>query len=264
MSEGPVKLDTSIPHSARVWNYLLGGKDNYPPDREVGEAILQMFPDIAHLARLQRLFLVRAVQYLANEAGIRQFLDVGTGLPTADNTHEVAQRAAPESRIVYVDNDPLVLVHAQALLTSAPGGATDYIQADVRDPEGILAGARKTLDFDKPIALMMLGILGQLPDSDQPRAVLKVFMDALPAGSYLALSDGTDTSDSLNAAIATYNANSASSYHLRGPDQIAAFFDGLELIEPGVVPTSKWRMDAPDIGGDPQDVDAICGIGRKV
>lgn len=151
MSDGPVKLDTSVPHSARVWNYLLGGKDNYPPDREVGEAILQMFPDIAHLARLQRLFLVRAVQYLANEAGMRQFLDVGTGLPTADNTHEVAQRAAPESRIVYVDNDPLVLVHAQALLTSAPGGATDYIQADVRDPEGILAGARKTLDFDKPI-----------------------------------------------------------------------------------------------------------------
>jgi hypothetical protein len=262
MTDGHAKLNTSEPHSARVWNYLLGGKDNYPADREVGEVILKMFPDIAHLARLQRLFLARAVNYLAREEGVRQFLDIGTGLPTADNTHEVAQRVAPESRIVYVDNDPLVLVHAQALLTSAPGGVTDYIEADVRNPEVILAGAAKTLDFDQPVALMMLGILGQLPNSDNPQAVLNALMDPLPSGSFLALSDGTDTSKSLNDAIATYNQNSASSYHLRSPEQIARFFDGLDLVEPGVVPITFWRPDPTDIGG-PEDIEAYGGIGRK-
>lgn len=255
------RLDSSVPHSARVWNYLLGGKDNYPPDREVGEVIMRMFPDIAQLARLQRTFLARAVHYLTAEAGIRQFLDIGTGLPTADNTHEVAQREIPEARIVYVDNDPLVLVHAQALLTSAPGGVTDYIEADIRDPERILEGAAETLDFDQPIALMMLGILGQLPDRERPHEILTKLLAALPSGSYLALSDGTDTSKSLNAAIATYNTSSASSYHLRSPDRIAAYFEGLELVEPGVVPTSRWRLDAPQIGHE--SVDAICGVGRK-
>ena len=161
----PPRLDTSSAHSARVWNYLLGGKDNFAADREVGDMILQMFPGIAHIARLQRRFLGRAVRYLAGEAGIRQFLDIGTGLPTADNTHQIAQQLAPESRIVYVDNDPLVLVHARALLTSAPGGMTSYIEADVRDTEEILGEAAGTLDFSQPIALMMLGIMGQLPDS---------------------------------------------------------------------------------------------------
>jgi hypothetical protein len=225
--------------------------------------IVQMFPDIALLARLQRRFLVRAVRYLAEEAGIRQFLDIGTGLPTVDNTHEVAQRIAPESRIVYVDNDPLVLVHAQALLTSTPEGACAYLDADVRDPEGILEVAAKTLDFSKPIALTMLGILGQIPDSDEPEAVVGRFLDALPPGSYLALSDGTDTNAALNQAISVYNANSASSYHLRGPERIAAYFKGLEVIEPGIVPTSQWHPEPVDVGRDPSDVDAICGIGRK-
>ena len=155
----PPRLDTSTAHSARVWNYLLGGKDNFAADREVGDMILQMFPGIAHIARLQRRFLARAVRYLAGEAGIRQFLDIGTGLPTADNTHQIAQQVAPESRIVYVDNDPLVLVHARALLTSAPGGMTSYIEADVRDTEEILGEAARTLDFGQPIALMMLGVV---------------------------------------------------------------------------------------------------------
>ena len=159
----PPRLDTSTAHSARVWNYLLGGKDNFAADREVGDLVLRMFPGIAHLARLQRRFLARAVRFLAGEAGIRQFLDIGTGLPTADNTHQIAQQVAPESRIVYVDNDPLVLVHARALLTSAPGGMTSYIEADVRDTEEILGEAARTLDFGQPIALMMLGIMGQLP-----------------------------------------------------------------------------------------------------
>ncbi|GII76306.1 hypothetical protein Sru01_12880 [Sphaerisporangium rufum] len=259
----PPKLDTSNPHSARVWNYLLGGKDNYAADREIGDVILRMFPDIARIARLQRRFLVRAVTYLAGEAGVRQFLDIGTGLPTADNTHEVAQRVAPESRVVYVDNDPLVLVHANALLTSTPPGVTDYIEADVREPDLILARAAETLDFDKPIALMLLGVMGQLPDAESPGAIVERLVGALPPGSYLALSDGTDTSESLNQAISTYNANSASSYHLRSPEAIARFFTGLEQVEPGVVPTSQWRPEVTDIGGDPKAVDAICGVARK-
>jgi hypothetical protein len=259
----PPKLDTSVAHSARVWNYLLGGKDNFAADREAGELILRMFPSIAFIARVQRAFLARAVGYLAGEAGIRQFLDVGTGLPTADNTHEVAQRAAAESRIVYVDNDPLVLVHARALLTSAPGGVTSYVDADVRDPEKILAGAAQTLDFGQPVALMMLGIMGQIPDSDDPRSIVSRLLGALPPGSYLALSDGTSTSASLNEAIRVYNQNSASSYHLRSPGQIAGFFDGLTLVPPGVVTTSRWRPSASDIGGDPPEVDAVCGVGRK-
>ncbi|WP_328931562.1 MULTISPECIES: SAM-dependent methyltransferase [unclassified Streptomyces] len=264
-SEDPLadRLQLDRPHSARVWNFLLGGKDNYAADREAGEMIVQMFPDIALLARLQRRFLVRAVRYLTEEAGIRQFLDIGTGLPTVDNTHEVAQRIAPESRIVYVDNDPLVLVHAQALLTSTPEGACAYLEADVRDPEQILEVAAKTLDFSQPIALTMLGILGQIPDSDEPEAVVSRFLEALPPGSYLALSDGTDTNAALNQAISVYNANSASSYHLRGPERIEAFFTGLEVIEPGIVPTSQWHPEPVDVGRDPSDVDAICGIGRK-
>jgi hypothetical protein len=257
------RLDTSVAHSARVWTYLLGGKDNYAADREIGDVILQAFPDIAHIARLQRRFLGRAVRYLAGEAGIRQFLDIGTGLPTADNTHEVAQRVAPEARIVYVDNDPLVLVHADALLTSAPGGVTSYIEADVRDPGKILHEAARTLDFGEPIAVMMLGILGQIPDSDEPGSIVTRLLDSVPSGSYLALSDGTNTSPALNEAIAAYNQNSASSYHLRGPGQIAEFFDGLTLVPPGIVTTSKWRPDVQDTGGEPREVDAICGIGRK-
>ncbi|MFJ9630820.1 SAM-dependent methyltransferase [Streptomyces sp. NPDC101175] len=265
-SEDPLadRLQLDRPHSARVWNFLLGGKDNYAADREAGEMIVKMFPDIALLARLQRGFLVRAVHYLAAEAGIRQFLDVGTGLPTVDNTHEVAQRIAPESRIVYVDNDPLVLVHAQALLTSTPEGACAYVEADVRDPETILEAATRTLDFSKPIALTMLGILGQIPDSDEPEAVVARFLEALPPGSYLALTDGTDTNQALNQAISVYNDNSASSYYLRSPERVTAFFEGLEPVEPGIVPISQWRPEPVDVGQGPSDVDTICGIGRKV
>src|ERR1700722_11048398 len=176
------EIDSSVPHSARVWNYWLGGKDNYEPDRMVGDQVMAMFPDITKLARADRAFLGRAVRYLAGEAGIRQFLDIGTGLPTADNTHQIAQQMAPESRIVYVDNDPLVLVHARALLTSAPGGMTSYIEADVRDTEEILGEAAHTLDFGQPIALMMLGIMGQLPDSAGPRSIVATLLGALPPG----------------------------------------------------------------------------------
>jgi hypothetical protein len=256
------RLDTTIAHSARVWNYLLGGKDNFAADREAGDMVLQMFPGFVRLARLQRRFLVRAVGYLASEAGIRQFLDIGTGLPTADNTHEVAQAAAPQSRVVYVDNDPMVLVHAKALLASAPGGATSYIEADVRDPDPILAEAARTLDLSQPVGLVMLGIMGQLPDSAGPHALLRRYLAALSTGSCLALCDGTDTSPELNEAIAIYNKNSASSYHLRSPEQIGAFFDGLALASPGLVPASLWR--SRDADGDPSGIDpTVCGVAFK-
>jgi hypothetical protein len=261
--EAPPQLDISVAHSARVWNYLLDGKDNFAADREVGDLILKMFPDIAHIARVQRRFLARSVRYLAAEAGIGQFLDIGTGLPTANNTHQVAQQIAPQARIVYVDNDPLVLVHARALLTSAPGGVTSYLEADVRDPAAIVREAAKTLDFSRPVALMMLGIMGQIDDADEPGSIVAWLLDALPAGSYLALSDGTDTSPEMNQAIAAYNQNSASSYHVRRPAQIAGFFAGLDLVPPGVVTTSRWRPDIRDAGEAPREVPSICGVGRK-
>ncbi|MFI9625964.1 SAM-dependent methyltransferase [Streptomyces sp. NPDC052042] len=258
------RIRTDRPHSARVWNYLLGGKDNYAVDHEMGDMILKAFPEFAAIARLQRSFLARAVHFLTAEAGIRQFLDIGTGLPTANNTHEVAQRVAPESRIVYVDNDPLVLAHARALLTSTPEGACAYIDADVRDVDAILADAANTLDFSKPVGLTMLGIMGQLPDEDDPWGLVDRLLAALPPGSYLALSDGTNTSDSLNQAVSSYNANSASSYHLRSPERIADFFHGLELVEPGVVKSSAWRPD-PSLGGaDESEGHAVSGVGLKV
>jgi S-adenosyl methyltransferase len=259
----PPRLDTGVPHSARVWNYLLGGKDNFAADREICDVLMQIFPGIIHIAREQRRFLVRSVRYLAGEAGIRQFLDIGVGLPVGASTHQVAQEIAPESRIVYVDNDPLVLVHARALLTSAPGGMTSYIEADVRDTGEILEQAARTLDFGQPAALMMLGIMGQLPDSAGPGAVVTRLLEPLAPGSCLALSDGTDTSPALNQAIAVYNQNSASSYHLRSPEQIARFFDGLTLVPPGVVTTSRWRPEIVDASTEPREVDAICGVGRK-
>jgi hypothetical protein len=259
--QAPV-IDTSVPHSARVWNYWLGGKDNYEVDRMAGDQVMAIAPDIIRLARADRAFLRQATSYLVSEAGIRQFLDVGTGLPTADNTHQVAQAIAPESRIVYVDNDPLVLVHARALLTSTPEGACDYIDADVRDPGKILAAAARTLDFSKPIAVMMLGVLGQIPDSDNPRAIIAAMLAAVPSGSYLAISDGVSTNSSLREAAQRLAETSRNWYHLRSPEQITAFFDGLELVEPGVVPLARWRPDAARFN-DTGEVTGLGGVGRK-
>ena len=258
----PSRIDTSTAHSARIYNYWLGGKDNFPADREAAEAAMAASPGIVADVRANRAFLTRAVRYLVAEAGVRQFLDIGTGLPTADNTHEVAQAVAPESRIVYVDNDPLVLVHARALLTSTREGACDYIDADLRDTGKILAGAAKTLDFTRPVALMMLGIVGQIPNSDHPESIIKRLMDALPAGSYLTLSDGVNTSETFTEAVRHYNENSASTYHPRSPEQITSFFEGLEPVEPGVVPLMQWRPEAtpfPDTG----EVPGYGGMGRK-
>ncbi|WP_026410955.1 SAM-dependent methyltransferase [Actinomadura oligospora] len=256
-------IDTNVPHSARVWNYWLGGKDNYPADREVGEKVRAVYPAIVDVARHSRLFLGRAVRFLASDVGIRQFLDIGTGLPTADNTHEVAQRVAPESRIVYVDNDPLVLVHARALLSSTPEGACDYLAADVRDPGTILRQAAKTLDLTRPVALMMLGILGNIWDDAEAMAIRDQLMKALPSGSYLVLEDGTDAVDPDAAADAERTrAEAGDPYRLRTPEQIAAFFHDLDLLDPGIVSVSHWRPE-PNRWGPPPEVTAFCGVALK-
>jgi hypothetical protein len=255
-------LNTSVPHSARIWNYLLGGKDNYQADREAGNMVAQVFPGMVTLTRQSRLMLVRVVEYLAGEAGIRQFLDIGTGLPTASNTHQVAQQVARESRIVYVDNDPMVLVHARALLTSTPEGACAYIDADVRDPEAIVPQAARTLDFTRPTALMLMGILGLVSDYDQARSIVSQLMAVLPSGSYLAVYDGADTDPAYVQAIAGYNANSAAvPYTPRSPEQIGHYLDGLEIVPPGVVTVSQWRH--PE-GDNPPDVACVGGVGRKL
>ncbi|WP_174550900.1 SAM-dependent methyltransferase [Actinomadura latina] len=261
-------IDSTVPHSARVWNYFLGGKDNYPVDREMGDQYQRLFPEIISIARTDRAFLGRAVRHLAGEAGVRQFLDIGTGLPTMDNTHEVAQRVAPESRIVYVDSDPLVLAHAQALLASSPEGACDYIDADLREPDKILAAAAGTLDFGRPIAIMLLGILHFVPDFDQVHRVVMRLLDAVPAGSYLALTHATfdlgdQTATEANAeAQDAWNEKAAETLTPRTRDQILRFFDGLDLLEPGLVSMSRWRPEATP-WGEPAEVSGYCAVGRK-
>jgi hypothetical protein len=252
-------LDATRPSSARVWNYLLGGKDNFEIDRMVGDQVRASFPAIVAVAQEQRRFLVRAVTFLAAEAGIRQFLDIGTGLPVANNTHEVAQRVAPEARVVYVDNDPLVLVHARALLASSPEGVTDYVDSDVEDPEKILREAARTLDFSQPIALTMLGILGNVADYAEARSIVRRLLDAVPAGSYLVVSDGTNTSKEIVEGQRIAN-QSGHPYHLRSPEEIIGYFDGLELVEPGVVSIPQWR---PEPGPLPPAMDGYCGVARK-
>lgn len=258
------EIDTTRAHTARIWNYWLGGRDNYPIDCEVGDQIRQFHPDIGNYARADRLFLGRAVQYLAGEAGIRQFLDIGTGLPTVDNTHEVAQRVAPESRIVYVDNDPLVLVHARALLTSTPEGATDYIDADMHDPDKILAEAARTLDFTQPVAVTMLGVVIFISDDGEAYGIVRRFLDALPSGSYLVLSHTitSPTMPDVDAAVEFWNEHGTPKLTQRTPEQVLRFFDGLELLEPGVVSCSRWRQEATP-WGEPDEVAMFGGIGRK-
>ncbi|MGK5532232.1 SAM-dependent methyltransferase [Streptomyces sp. URMC 129] len=257
------KIDTSVPHSARIWNYWLGGTDNYEVDRAAGDRYGETFPGITGIARASRAFLARSLRYLVAEAGMRQFLDVGTGLPTADNTHQLAQRVAPESRVVYVDNDPLVLLHAHALLTSTPEGVTDYLEADLREPEDILARAGRTLDLARPVALILSGILGHVADYAEARSLVRRLMAGLPSGSYLSLNEGSDTDEAFRRAQRAYNESGAVPYHLRTPDQIGGFFDGLDLVPPGVVPVTRWRPDTAVVGGPPSDVGHVGGVGRK-
>ncbi|HEX3207190.1 MAG TPA: SAM-dependent methyltransferase, partial [Propionibacteriaceae bacterium] len=211
--------------------------------------------------RADRGFLKRAVQMMVRN-GIQQFLDIGTGLPTADNTHEVAQRLAPDARIMYVDNDPLVLVHARALLTSTPEGATAYIDADLRDPDTILQQAVRMLDFTQPIAIMLMGILGHIADDEQAQSIVKRLLGGVPAGSYLTMNDGTDTSEEVVEAARIWNQSANPTYHLRSPDRIARFFDGLELVEPGVVSPPRWHPE-PSASGLPAEIDSACGVARK-
>jgi O-methyltransferase involved in polyketide biosynthesis len=261
---GPPAIDGSVPNSARIWNYWLGGKDNYPVDREAGDDYRAIYPAIVEVARASRRFLTRAVRYLAGEAQVRQFLDVGTGLPTQDNTHEVAQRVAADARVVYVDNDPVVLSHARALLTSTQG-VTTYVDADLRDPDRILAAAARTLDFEEPVALMLLGILGHVEDDDQARAIVRRLVAALPSGSYLTICDGTnDLYEAGVEAQRQYNQSGAVPYRLRSARQVAAFFEGLELVEPGLVSPPRWRPDPDDLRhGLPAEMDQVAGVARK-
>ncbi|WP_225101177.1 SAM-dependent methyltransferase [Streptomyces sp. CoH27] len=256
-------INSSVPHSARIWNYWLGGKDCYEIDRQVGDQIAEANPGILDTARAQRAFLVRAVEYLVREAGIRQFLDVGTGLPTADNTHEVAQRLLPEARIVYVDHDPVVLVHAEALLTSTPEGATDYIDADLRNPEGILEQAAKTLDFTQPVALILLGIAAHVTD-DSVYGIVDRLVDALPSGSFLVFCDSTDVihPEQQRAMVEQWNEASDNPRVNRKPEELARFFGGLELLEPGLVSTSRWRSESNG-SEEPAEVDNFGGVARK-
>jgi len=258
---GP-KINITVPHSARIWNYWLGGKDNFAVDRQVGHQIREINPAIVDIARADRAFLGRAIQYLVGEAGIRQLLDIGTGLPTADNTHEVAQRLAPESRIVYVDNDPMVLVHARALLTSSPEGACDYVEADVHDPKTILQEASRTLDFGQPIALMLLAIVQFILDDAEAVAVVQQLVDAVPSGSYLVVSHATNevNNEAMDAHLAHWNQHGTPKFTYRSRAQIAGYFDGLEVLEPGVVLLPYWR---PEPGDEPMPMDGICAVGRK-
>ena len=257
-------IDTTVSHSARIWNYWLGGKDNYQVDREVGEQILGFVPELVRSARADRQFLLRAVQYLAGTEGIRQFLDIGTGLPTADNTHQVAQRVAADSRIVYVDNDPLVLVHARALLTSTPEGACDYLEADARDPGAILRGAARTLDLAQPVAIMMLGILNFVLDASEAQSVVRQLLDGVPPGSYLVISHPTTEVDAepMTQAVQFWNQQGSAQMTLRTREEITRFFDGTDLAEPGVVSCSRWRPDH-DHTGEIAEVTHFCGVARK-
>ncbi|GGW39392.1 MULTISPECIES: SAM-dependent methyltransferase [Streptomyces] len=259
------RINTSQPHTARIWNYWLGGKDNYEVDRAAGDQIRQLHPGIGEYARADRLFLGRAVRHLVHDVGIRQFLDIGTGLPTADNTHEVAQAAAPEARIVYVDNDPLVLAHARALLTSSPEGRTDYLDEDLRNVDAILEHAAKTLDFSKPVALILLGVVIFVGDDEDPYALVRRLVDRLPAGSHLVLSH-TITSPSMpdvDEAVKFWNEHGTPKLTQRTPEDVARFFDGLELLEPGVLSCSRWRPEGGD-ASEPEEVAMFGGVARKL
>ena len=267
-AEIPVpEIDTSKPHPARIYDYSLGGKNHFAADREVADKVMASWPNVPTAARANRAFLGRAVRYLAAEAGIRQFLDIGTGLPTTNNVHEVAQSVAPSSRVVYVDNDPLVLAHARALLTSAPEGRTAYIHADLRGPSAILSHqiTRDVLDFAQPIALMLVGILHFIQDEDKPAEIIATLLDALPSGSFLVASHVTGEHDPDGPAVGqrTYR-EAMMSAQWRDSDEFARLaFSGLELLPPGVVLVSEWRPEGTSPRPTPAEVSCYGGVARK-
>jgi hypothetical protein len=261
---GPLPFDVTKAHQARSYDYLLGGKDNYAADRAAVDEQIKIYPDLVFTMRANRAFLGRAVRYLVGEAGIRQFLDLGTGIPTAGNLHEVAQAIAPDSRVVYVDYDPVVLAHARALLDSSEAGATEYIDADLRDTGTILSRAADLLDFTKPVAVTLMSILHAIPDSDDPYAIVAMLLDTVPSGSYLSISQFGEElmpAEAREALLASTRRTSLQQYTGRTREQVARFFDGTDLLEPGLVPVEEWRQD-PGARGEGKSV-YWCAVGRK-
>ncbi len=261
----PPEINTGTAHPARVYDYWLGGKDHFAADRELGDSIIKEMPSTVSMARANRAFIGRAVRYLVADAGIRQFLDIGTGIPTAGNTHEVAQDAAPEARVVYADNDPIVLAHARALMASHPAGETAFIAADLREPAKILAdpAMRATLDLGQPVALMLIAVLHFLADSDDPQGVVAELVGALPPGSYLAISHATaDFNPEEVTRVAGATRHAGVTFAPRGQREVAAFFGGLDLVEPGVVPVLAWRPDG-EPPADPRAAYNYAAVGRK-
>jgi trans-aconitate methyltransferase len=256
-------FDTGVANAARMWNYWIGGKDNFRADREAGDQVLAAMPALPLVAQMLRRFLITTVDELS-AAGVRQFLDIGTGLPTADNTHDVAQRAAPESRIVYVDHDPVVISHARALLTSSAAGKTDYIQADLRDWATISAAARRTLDFSRPVAVLLIAVLHFILDQEDPHRLISRMMADLAPGSYLVIAHAaSDIQASTAAAMAqSYNATSSLTITPRDRATVARFFDGLEVVGPGLMPLDQWRGSGPATTAE-SGLSCYCGIGRK-
>ena len=263
----PLPFDTTSPNVARIYNALLGGKDNFAADRAAAEKILQIEPRAALAARQNRDFMHRVVRYLVGEAGVRQFLDIGSGLPTADNVHEIVQSIAPESRIVYVDNDPVVLTHARALLTSSSEGVCDYVDADFRDTGRIISQAAATLNFDEPVAVLLIAIMHFIPDEDAPQDIIGRLMAALPPGSFLVVSHATEDhaprvagGDQLNDVYADTPSGGVT---LRTSQDFSKFFAGLELIPPGVTDITGWRPAVQGAGNDPDEIMFYSGVGRK-
>jgi hypothetical protein len=264
----PTSIDTTVPHEARMYDYWLGGKDNYPPDRALGDLIREQVPTIGAMARANRSFMERAVGYLAREAGIRQFLDIGTGIPTAPNVHQVAQEIEPTSRVLYVDKDPLVLAHARALMTSTPQGRTDFVLGDFLDPDAILdsPALRETLDLGEPVALMLIAIVMYFDpaEGNDPYPIVTRLLDALPSGSHLVMTHPTGDFDPEAAAGVQAVARQAGMTILpRGRADVSRFFDGTELVEPGVVPILSWRPRQDTAAVDPHSVYYWGGMGRK-
>lgn len=261
----PSGVDTSVPHSARIYDWWLGGKDNFAVDRATAAAMLEAIPTLRMMAAENRRFVHRAARYLVEEAGIRQFLDIGTGIPTRPNLHEIAQQIAPETRVVYVDNDPIVLAHARALMISGPAGRSEYIHADLRQPERILAEVAKrgTLDLEQPVALTLIAILMLIGDADDPAGLVRVLADALPSGSHLAITHPTpDFNPAAVAAAVQAATGNGMTLVARPRAEVERFFDGWELVEPGLVPVPAWRPDG-DPPADPEAVYYWCGVARK-
>ncbi|WP_084692396.1 SAM-dependent methyltransferase [Parafrankia elaeagni] len=261
------QLQSAVPHSARMYDYYLEGKDNFAADREAAEAAVAVFPYIAEAARANRRFLHRVVRYLARDAGIDQFLDVGTGIPTSPNLHEVSQALVPETAVVYVDNDPLVLAHARALLPSSPQGRTAYLDCDLLDPERIITSdeVRQTLDLSRPVALTLIAVLHFVPDEADPLGVVGRLLDELPSGSYLALSQMTAdfAEESIGLLAETYRDRGIAAQP-RSRAEVAKFVEQLELVEPGIVAAHRWRPDTDlDLGLRDEQVSVWAVLARK-